>query len=160
MASMTRSLTAVLLAAGVVAAADSAGAARADGPALRETAAGATAERASLLTRTDLGAGWTATTTGASGLLVSCNAHRPSGAGIVETGDASSPTFAAGKAGPFIVQVTSVYGSDAQASAYWRRAVTRASWGAPASRCRRSPRAGSGSGCSRRAPCRSPGSRR
>ena len=124
MASMTRSLTAVLLAAGVLAAAGSAGAARTDGPALRHTAAGAAAARASLLTRHDLGAGWTATATRPSGLLVSCSGHRPSGAGIVETGDASSPTFAAGKVGPFIVQVTSVYASEAQTSAYWKRAVT------------------------------------
>jgi hypothetical protein len=124
MAAMTRPLIGALLAAAVVAAAGPAGAAGAPGPAVRQTRAGTAAAQASLLTRKDLGAGWTATATRASGLLVSCSGHRPSGAGVVETGNASSPTFAAGRVGPFIVQVTSVYASAAQASTYWRRAVT------------------------------------
>jgi hypothetical protein len=124
MTPMTRSLAAALLMAAAFPAAAAAGAADRSAPAVRETAAGTAAARASLLTRGDLGTGWTASATRPSGLLVSCSGHRPSGAGIVETGDASSPTFAAGKVGPFIVQVTSVYASDAQASAYWRRAVT------------------------------------
>jgi hypothetical protein len=119
MAAMARSLAAFLLAAVVTA-----GAASAAGPAVKQTTAGTAAAKSSLLTLHDLGTGWTQTATRASGLDVTCSGHEPSGQGIVQTGLASSPTFAAGKVGPFIVQVTSVYATGAEASAYWRRAVT------------------------------------
>jgi hypothetical protein len=119
MTAMVRSLAAFLLAAAVAA-----GAASAAGPARKETTAGTAAAKGSLLTLHDFGQGWTETATQGSGLDVTCSGHLPSGRGIVQTGHASSPTFAGGKVGPFIAQVTSVYATGAQASAYWRRAVT------------------------------------
>jgi hypothetical protein len=97
--------------------------AAAAGPALEHTAAGTAAAKASLLTRTDLGTGWTATTTKGAGIEVSCSGHVPNGKGIVETGAAASPSFAGGSTGPFIVQETSVYKTTGQASTYWKRAV-------------------------------------
>ncbi len=98
-------------------------AAAAAGPALDHTAAGSAAAKASLITKTDLGSGWTSSATKGAGIEVSCTGHVPSGKGIVETGAAASPSFAGGQAGPFVVQETSVYKTSAQASAYWKRAV-------------------------------------
>ena len=116
---MARSVAALLFAALVLV-----GAASAAGPAVKQTAAGTAAAKASLLTLHDFGQGWTQTATRTSGLDVTCSGHAPSGKGIVQTGAASSPTFAGGKVGPFIAQVTSVYATGAEASAYWKRAVT------------------------------------
>ena len=98
-------------------------AAAAAGPVVEHTAAGTSAAKASLLTKTDLGSGWTATTTKGAGIEVSCSGHMPNGKGIVETGAAASPSFAGGSTGPFIVQETSVYKTSRQTSAYWQRAV-------------------------------------
>jgi hypothetical protein len=100
------------------------GAAAAAGPAARHTSSGTAAARASLITKSDLGKGWSAASAATAGLQVSCVGHRPSGKGIVEIGAASSPTYSGSKVGPFIVQLTSVYATKAQASAYWRRAIT------------------------------------
>jgi hypothetical protein len=97
--------------------------AAAAGPAVEHTAAGTAAAKASLITKKDLGSGWRSSATKGAGIEVSCTGHVPSGKGIVETGAAASPSFAGGQAGPFIVQETSVYGTSAQASAYWKRAV-------------------------------------
>jgi hypothetical protein len=112
-------LLAVLLGAGLLAA----GAAAA-GPTVRDTPAGAAAARISLLSTTDLGKGWTTVgKAGTSGLQVDCPGWEPSEKGIVQTGSASSPDFTGGTSGPFIVQLTSVYASAAEASALWSRAV-------------------------------------
>jgi hypothetical protein len=99
-------------------------AATAAGPAVEHTSSGTAAARASLLTKADLGTGWTESATKGAGIEVSCTGHVPSGKGIVETGAAASPSFAGGSTGPFIVQETSVYKTRAQASTYWKRAVS------------------------------------
>jgi hypothetical protein len=111
------------LASGLGAALVAAGAAAAAGPTVAHTAAGVAAAKATLITRADLGAGWTGTATKGAGIEVSCTGHVPNGKGIVETGAAASPSFSGGGAGPFIVQETSVYRTSAQAGAYWKRAV-------------------------------------
>ena len=100
------------------------GVATAAGPASKHTASGTAAARASLLTLTELGKGWTSKAGATSGIQVRCTGYQPSGKGIVETGVASTPTYAAGTAGPFVVQETSEYATAAQASSYWKRAVT------------------------------------
>ena len=119
MARVSRPLLAVVSAALVIA-----GSAAAAGPAIRHTTAGTAAARASLITKSDLGSGWTATPTPSTGIQVICTGHVPSGTGIVETGAASSPSFAGGKLGPFIVQETSVYATQGEAGTWWKRAVT------------------------------------
>ena len=111
-------LPAVLLAAAVLA-----GPAAGAAPSAQHTATGTTAAKASLLTLSDLGKGWQAGTTGTPGLHLSCKGWTPSGSGIVETGAAGSPSFAATQVGPFLSQTTSVYASPKQASTYWDRAV-------------------------------------
>jgi hypothetical protein len=100
------------------------GAATAAGPASNHTAVGTAAAKASLLTLADLGKGWTSKAGKTSGIQVRCTGYQPSGKGIVETGIASTPTFSAGGAGPFVVQETSEYATAAQASEYWMHAVT------------------------------------
>jgi hypothetical protein len=100
------------------------GVATAAAPASRHTTAGTAAAKASLLTLAELGKGWTSKAGTTSGIQVRCTGYQPSGKGIVETGVASTPTFAAGGAGPFVVQETSEYATAAQASAYWKHAVT------------------------------------
>ena len=107
----------------VLAAAVLAGPAAAGAPSAQHTATGTTAAKASLLTLSDLGKGWQAGPTGTPGLHLSCRGWTPSGNGIVETGAAGSPSFAATQVGPFLSQTTSVYASPKQASTYWARAV-------------------------------------
>jgi hypothetical protein len=99
-------------------------AAAAAGPAVKHTSSGTAAAKASLLTSADLGKGWTSKATTQSGIQVSCTGYQPNGNGITEIGVASSPSFSASSAGPFVVQETSVYASAAQAKAYWKRALT------------------------------------
>jgi hypothetical protein len=111
-------LPVVLLATAVLAA--PAGAAA---PSAQHTAVGTTAAKGSLLTLSDLGKGWQAGATGTPGLHLSCKGWSPSAKGIVETGAAGSPSFAATQVGPFLSQTTSVYASSKQASTYWARAV-------------------------------------
>ena len=106
-----RALLAVLLAASV--------------PAVHATKAGMTLATASLLTQHDLGSGWAGKPTPQSGATFNCKGFSPSGAGITETGGASSATFSYGSpATIFLVQATSVYATAAQANTYWGRAVT------------------------------------
>jgi hypothetical protein len=94
-------------------------------PALHHTSAGTRAAQASLLVLKDLGKGWTAAPQAAQqGVPLTCRGHSPTAKGIVETGAASSPAFSASQAGPFVQQNTSVYGSTAQADAWWKRTVT------------------------------------
>ena len=100
------------------------GVATAAGPAAKHRASGTAAAQASLLTLADLGKGWTSKAGTTSGIQVRCSGYQPSGKGIVETGVASTPTYAASTAGPFVVQETSEYATAAQASAYWKKAVT------------------------------------
>lgn len=120
-----RQLPLLFLAAGVLGvAAVVTEAAAAAGPAAHHTSAGTAAAKKSLITKHDLGKGWTATADSTSGIDVSCAGHSPSGNGIVETGAASSPTYSGSKIGPFVVQLTSVFATPAQANAYWKRAVT------------------------------------
>jgi hypothetical protein len=108
-----RILLVALLAAGATAA-----------PIKRHTSADTSAAQASLLKSTDFTKGWTGTASTQNGVALSCNGHSVTGAGIVETGAAASPDFSAGQTGPFVSQNTSVYATPAQASTYWRRAVT------------------------------------
>jgi hypothetical protein len=119
MGAMRRALALALIASGTFAVSASAA-----GPAVKHTAAGTAAAKMSLLTLKDLGNGWTSKPDKTSGIQVSCTGYQPSGTGIVETGVASSPSFAGSSAGPFVVQQTSVYATAAQASVYWKRAVT------------------------------------
>jgi hypothetical protein len=100
-----------------------AGPAAAAAPPARHTAAGTAAAKASLLTKSDLGKYWTAGATGTPGLRLSCQGWSPSGAGVVETGAAGTPSYSSSNVGPWVVQTTSVYGSSKQASTYWARAV-------------------------------------
>ena len=94
-------------------------------PAVHHTAEGTKGARSSLLSVRDLGKGWTASApTSQRGVELSCAGHEPSARGIVERGAASSPSFSASQAGPFVQQTTSVYASTAQVNAWWRRAVT------------------------------------
>jgi hypothetical protein len=111
-------LVVVLAAAAVLA-----GPAAAAAPSAEHTAAGTAAAKASLLTKSDLGKYWTAGATGTPGLRLSCKGWAPSGAGIVETGAAGSPSYSSSNVGPWVAQTTSVYGSTKQASTYWARAV-------------------------------------
>jgi hypothetical protein len=104
---------ALVLAAGATAA----------GPSVKVTSAGTADAKASLLTLTDLGKGWTGKATAASAPILSCTGYTPSFTGVVETGVASSPTFAASTSGPFLVEQTSVFASAGQASKVWQRAV-------------------------------------
>jgi len=94
-------------------------------PAVHATQAGMSAAKASLLTKADLGKGWTGKASTQSGATFSCKGFDPSGAGITEVGGATSDTFSYGTpAGLFLVQKTSVYATAKQANAYWARAVT------------------------------------
>jgi len=111
-------LVVVLAAAAVLA-----GPAAAAAPSAEHTAAGTAAAKASLLTKSDLGRYWTAGATGTPGLRLSCKGWAPSGAGIVETGAAGSPSYSSSNVGPWVAQTTSVYGSTKQASTYWARAA-------------------------------------
>jgi len=93
-------------------------------PIAHHTSAGTQAARASLLTASDFGKGWTAAKAAQRGILVSCPGHTPSAKGIVETGVAASPTFSAAQTGPFVEQNRSVYATAAQAGTWWGHAVT------------------------------------
>jgi hypothetical protein len=93
-------------------------------PAVKHDAAGMVLAKASVLAAGDLGKGWSGTPSPQGGIALACRGFDPSGAGIVETGAAASPTFSFGPTGPFLLQKTSVYATLAQANAYWRRAVT------------------------------------
>jgi len=105
-----RVLLAILLAAG--------------SPAVEHNAADTAKALGSVLAAKDLGKGWTGQPSPQSGVTFSCGGYRPSGAGIVETGGASSPTFSYSQTGPFLLQKASVYATNSQAERYWRRAVT------------------------------------
>jgi hypothetical protein len=93
-------------------------------PATKHNAADMTKANASVLAVKDLGKGWTGQASPQSGVTFSCPGYRPSGAGVVETGGASSPTFSYSQTGPFVLQKASVYATTAQADTYWQRAVT------------------------------------
>jgi hypothetical protein len=108
-----RVLLSALLAAGAVA-----------GPVIRHTSADTRIAQASLLKSSDFTKGWSGTATPQTGAQLSCSGHAVNGAGVVETGAATSPNFSYGTTGPFVSQNTSVYATSAQANTYWRRAVT------------------------------------
>jgi hypothetical protein len=93
-------------------------------PAMSHTSADTKTAQASLLKTTDLGTGWTGKTSPQNGATLGCKGYQPSGAGIVETGAATSDSFSYGTIGPFVLQSTSVYASTAEANTYWKRAVT------------------------------------
>jgi hypothetical protein len=93
-------------------------------PVAQHTSAGTKAARAALLTAADFGRGWTSASSGQRGVVLSCRGHSPSAKGIVETGAAASPAFSGTQTGPFVQQNASVYATAAQASTWWRRAVT------------------------------------
>jgi hypothetical protein len=100
-----------------------ASAAAASGPKVALTSGGNAAAKATLITLSDLGKGWTSKPAQTGGLQVACSGYQPSFKGIVETGAAGSPAFSAGTVGPFFSQITSVYGSAHQASTLWSRAI-------------------------------------
>src|SRR4051794_25984869 len=93
-------------------------------PVARHNAHDMTVAKSTVLARSDLGKGWSGTASPQGGVAFACRGYSPSGAGIVETGAAASPTFSFGPTGPFLLQKTSVYRTVAQANTYWRRAVT------------------------------------
>lgn len=95
-------------------------------PAVHATKAGTNAAKASLLTKADLGKGWTGKASTQTGATFSCKGFDPSGTGITRIGGATSDTFSYGTGGigPFLLQKTSVYATTKQANAYWARAVT------------------------------------
>jgi hypothetical protein len=93
-------------------------------PVAHHTAAGTNAAKAVLLTKAELGKGWSGAATPQQGVRLSCAGHAPSAKGIVEVGAASSPAFAAAATGPFVQQNTSVYATASQANRWWRRGVT------------------------------------
>lgn len=109
---MVRVLLAILLAAAA--------------PAVHLTKADMSAAKASVLTKAELGKGWTGKASPQTGASFDCKGYAPSGAGITESGGATSDTFAYGTTGigPFLVQATSVYATKKQANTYWSRAVT------------------------------------
>jgi hypothetical protein len=92
-------------------------------PAMHHKSADMKTARASLVTAADLGKGWTGKASPQEGATFGCNGYRPSGAGIVETGGASSAALTYDTTGPFVLQKTSVYASAGQANTYWQRAV-------------------------------------
>jgi hypothetical protein len=108
-----RVLLAALVAAGATA-----------GPVMRHNSSDTRTAQASLLKSSDFANGWSGTASAQRGVLLSCPGHSVSGAGIVETGAASSPSFSYKSTGPFAAQNTSVYATTGQANTYWRRAVT------------------------------------
>jgi hypothetical protein len=92
-------------------------------PAAKHDAADMKAARTSVLAAADLGKGWTGKASPQAGVSLSCKGWSPSGAGIVETGAAASPSLSAATTGPFLYQATSIYATAAQANTYWARAV-------------------------------------
>ena len=92
-------------------------------PAVKPTAADTKAAQKTLITAADLGKPWSGKTSAQAGVQLSCKGHQPSGAGIVETGVATSQTLSPAATGPFLLQNTSVFATAAQANAYWKRAV-------------------------------------
>jgi len=93
-------------------------------PVAHHTSAGTKAAQALLLTKAELGKGWSGAPTPQQGVRLSCPGHAPSAKGIVEVGAASSPAFAASATGPFVQQNASIYASAGQANTWWRRGVT------------------------------------
>jgi hypothetical protein len=93
-------------------------------PAMKHTTADTTAARASLVTVSDFGKGWSGKASPQAGLVFGCTGFHPSGQGIVETGAASSATIQYDTIGPFVFQKTSVFATTTQANTYWQRSVT------------------------------------
>ena len=93
------------------------------GVAMKPNARDTKTAKASLLATKDLGKGWSAKPASQQGVGLNCAGFQPSGAGIVETGAAASPSFTFGSTGPFLFQRTSVYAMAAEANTYWQRAV-------------------------------------
>lgn len=93
-------------------------------PAMKHTTADMTTAKASLVKVADFGKGWTGQASPQTGVMLSCSGHSVSGAGIVETGAASSPNISSNVPGTFVSQNTSVYATSAEATTYWQRAVT------------------------------------
>ncbi len=93
-------------------------------PAMHHTSADTTTAQHSLLRASDFGMGWTGKASPQSGVLLSCSGYSVNGAGIVETGAASSPDFSYKSTGPFVSQKTSVYATSAETNTYWQRGVT------------------------------------
>jgi hypothetical protein len=87
------------------------------------TAAGTAAATRMLLTKRDLGTGWTATPAGKTPPALTCAGFAPSTDRVVETGVAASPAFRGGDAGPFVGESVYVYATPAQARRFWLRVV-------------------------------------
>src|SRR5579864_2042036 len=95
-------------------------------PQKRLTAEGARIASAVLLTRTDLGSGgWKSgapgATSSACGIVTDL---QPNESALVESGAASGPVFS-NKANQAMTQTVRVYATSAQASAAWKRTVTK-----------------------------------
>jgi hypothetical protein len=95
-------------------------------PAGGHTDAGMAAADRALIGVRNLGAGWTAGPAGGIERL-GCSATTP--AAIVETGTATSPTFEASSAGPFVSQAAFVYETEAQARSMWSMVAGPATFG-------------------------------
>ena len=94
-------------------------------PRVKHTSAGTKLAQASLITKADLGQGWSADaqTGAARGVRLSCNGFQPKQNDVVEVGAAATPSFSGGQVGPYLVQKTSVYASGAHVNKLWNRAV-------------------------------------
>lgn len=87
------------------------------------TTAGMAKAHRLLLTATDFPKSWTRSPPDKPVPGLTCGNFAPSTIGIVETGAAASPHFAAAAIGPFVFQTAYVYATAAQARTFWRRAV-------------------------------------
>jgi hypothetical protein len=84
------------------------------------TAAGAQSARAVLLARSALGRSWSVSAPPPRRIPpLTCARFKPHLAGVSGTGAASSPTYAAGKSGPFFSQSAYSYASAAAESSIW-----------------------------------------
>ena len=92
---------------------------------MHDTTAGNASAKSALLTQADLGKGWSGKASPQSGVNFGCSGFEPSGAGVVEVGGATGPSFSYGTTGtgPFILQKSSVYQTTGQAELYWKRSV-------------------------------------
>lgn len=90
---------------------------------VKHTDAGTAAARAVLPTLVEFGPGWAGAAASSQEAALTCPAHAPALAGVVETGSAVSDTFQKGSSGPFVSASSWVYASPAQAATVWKDAV-------------------------------------
>lgn len=84
------------------------------------TAAGMALAHRTLLRRADLGPAWTSTAAPGTVPGLTCPAFSPALSGVVQIGDAISPTFAKSSTGPFASQTAYVYANASEEQTVWR----------------------------------------